>query len=141
VPRSNDPAERARIIASAAPNQLIPTSATTYRRWVNFSWAVVEQGGQAAAGEWTSAEQQRLEAIVSYAHQQGLLVRFYTLNGHAPAAGKGWSAGYNFGSLEAVQPRWRGAIKAGVDLIATDQYEELAALIRSLSTAGAGQQR
>jgi len=55
-----------------------------------------------------------------------LAIRFYTLNGHAPAAGLGWSAGYNFGSLDAVRARWRAAIDAGVDLLATDQYELLA---------------
>jgi hypothetical protein len=53
-------------------------------------------------------------------------IRFYTLNGHAPEAGLGWSAGYNFGSVEAARIRWRAAIDAGVDLLATDQYELLA---------------
>ena len=33
---------------------------------------------------------------------------------------------YNFGSLEAVRHRWRAAIAAGVDFVATDQYEEFA---------------
>jgi hypothetical protein len=132
---SDDPAERARLLRGAAPHELVPTSATTYRRWVNFSWAAVEEGGAAKGGEWTADEQQRLESIVNYAHQQRLLVRFYTLNGHAAAAGRGWSASYNFGSLDAVRLRWRAAINARVDLIATDQYEELAAQMRT-----AGQQ-
>ena len=66
-----------------------------------------------------------------YAHQQGLLIRFYTLNGHTAAANRGWTASYNFGSLDAVRARWRAAIAARADLIATDQYEELAALLKA----------
>jgi hypothetical protein len=104
----------------------MPTRATNYRRWVNFSWAVVERGGQTKAEAWTPADAARLKALVDRAHAMNLAIRFYTLNGHAPADGQGWSAGYNFGSLDAVRPRWRAAIDAGVDLLATDQYELLA---------------
>ncbi len=70
------------------------------------------------------ADRARLDALVGRAHGLGLWVRFYTLNGHAPNA-QGWSDGYNFGSLAAVQPRWRAAIEAGVNFIATDQYRRL----------------
>jgi len=131
IRQSDDPAERARILHNAAPTELIPTAATSYRRWVNFSWGVVEEGGAAKAGDWTSDERRRLEAVVGYAHRQGLLVRFYTLDGFAAAANRGWSASYNFGSFDAVQTRWRAVIDARVDLIATDQYEELAALLKA----------
>src|SRR6185503_11035779 len=131
IPRSDDPAERARILHRAALHELIPTAATSYRRWVNFSWGVVEEGGASQAADWTSDEQRRLEAVVNYAHKQGLLVRFYTLDGHTAAANRGWTASYNFGSLEAARARWRAAIEAHVDLIATDQYEELAALLKT----------
>ncbi|MEO7271616.1 MAG: hypothetical protein ABI211_06375, partial [Vicinamibacterales bacterium] len=34
------------------------------RRWVNFPWAVVEAGGQGKAGEWTTADNVRLRALV-----------------------------------------------------------------------------
>ena len=37
-------------------------------------------------------------------------------------AEQGWSPGYNFGSIDAAESRWRAAIDAGVDFIATDQY-------------------
>ena len=62
------------------------------------------------------------------AHDAGLWIRFYTLNGHSPEHGKhmGYTPSYNFGSLEAVRHRWRAAIAAGVDFVATDQYEEFA---------------
>jgi hypothetical protein len=115
----------------ATPATLIPTRATNYQRWTNSSWLVVERGGQAGAGDWTSADATRLASIVNRAHESGLWIRFYTLNGHAPDAGLGWSASYNFGSLETARIRWRAAIAAGVDFIATDQYEEFARERRS----------
>ena len=136
---SDDAAERARIIHSAAPHELVPTAATSYRRWVNFSWGAIEEGGPAAAGEWTSDDERRLEAVVGYAHSQGLFVRFYTLNGHTAAANHGWGASYNFGNLDAVRARWSAAIRAKVDLIATDQYEELASQLRSAPPPAAAQ--
>ena len=123
---SNDPEVRAEAAVTAAPAALLPTGVTNYRRWANFPWAVVERGGQTRAGDWTSADMSRLTSIVSRAHELGLWVRFYTLNGMASADDQGWSAGYNFGSPSAVRTRWRAAIDAGVDLIATDQYEAAA---------------
>ncbi|HYI31622.1 MAG TPA: hypothetical protein VD863_27620, partial [Bradyrhizobium sp.] len=118
LPASDDPAERARILRVATPRELVPTAATNYRRWVNFSWGAVEEGGPSRAGDWTREDQDRLDAVVSYAHRQGLLVRFYTLNGHTAAMNRGWTASYNFGDLEAARRRWRGAMASGVDLIA-----------------------
>ena len=124
--------QRARALAAASPQQLIAGPATNYRRWVNFSWQVVEHGGPPRAGEWHSTDAARLQAVVDHAHNLGYLVRFYTLNGHAASEHPEWSASYNFGSFEAVRRRWQAAIAAGVDLIATDQYEEFAALLRLL---------
>lgn len=127
--REEDPDRRAKILAAAQPTVLVPWKATNYRRWTNFAWNVVEEGGQQKAGGWTAADAARLNAIVKRAHDQGLWVRFYTLNGHPPASSQGWTAGYNFGSTAAVRARWQAAIDAGVDFIATDQYEGLAELI------------
>ena len=59
----------------------------------------------------------------------GLWIRFYTLNGHRPDDSLGWTASYNFGSVDAARARWNAAIAAGVDFIATDQYEELDSLL------------
>ena len=108
-----------------------PMPATNYRRWWNHPWKVVEREGQPAAAAWTASDNARLNAIVGTAHAAGLWIRFYTLNGVAPGEGdaQNWSPGYNFGSTEAVQLRWRAARDAGVDFIATDQYEELAAVL------------
>ena len=129
LPGADDPEAPARVAATAAPAALIPWTATSYHRWTNFAWNVVERGGQRQAADWTEVEAARLKAIVARAHEQGLWVRFYTLNGHAPSAGRGWSSGYNFGSAAAVHERWQSAIDAGVDFVATDQYEDFALML------------
>jgi hypothetical protein len=123
-------AERAHAAVIMTPAQLLTEKPTNYRRWWNNSWAVVEEGGQHNAGEWTAADNRRLRSLVDYAHQQGFWIRFYTLDGFAPADDQGWGQSYNFGSREAVLPRWHAAWDAGVDFIATDQYEDLAKLVR-----------
>jgi glycerophosphoryl diester phosphodiesterase len=91
---------------------------------------VVETEGQRRAGDWTDAEALRLARLVERAHDAGLWLRLYTLNGAGDALSRerGWFAGYDFGSLDAARRRWRACLEAGVDFVATDQYEELAAL-------------
>ena len=105
------------------------SAATNYRRWWNNAWSLVEEGGQRQAREWSEAEAKRLRALTRKAHGAGLWIRLYTLNGHDDADSQGWSRGYNFGSSEAVRTRWRAAIDAGVDFVATDQYEAFGALV------------
>jgi hypothetical protein len=114
-----------------AVNPAIPR-ATNYLRWSNNPWSTVEPEGQRSAGAWTNDDRERLRSLVDTAHAAGLWIRFYTLNGHSPEEGErqGWSPGYNFGSLEAARIRWRAAIDAGVDFVATDQYEDLAGILR-----------
>jgi hypothetical protein len=90
----------------------------------------VEEGGQRNAGDWTAADDRRLRALVRHAHRLGYWIRFYTLDGFAPDENRGWEEGYNFGSRQAAMARWKAAIAAGVNLIATDQYEALAAAMR-----------
>lgn len=127
VPPANLSArEQAAWLATVDPAELMPHRRTNYRRWTNFSWFAVERGGAISAGPWTADEAQRLRALVNRAHALDLWIRFYTLNGHPADDEHGWSPGYNVGSLEAVQERWRAAITAGVDFIATDQYEAFA---------------
>ncbi|MGC1304620.1 MAG: hypothetical protein WA840_19800 [Caulobacteraceae bacterium] len=116
--------------AVATPaDQLLTTPATNYRRWWNNSWYEVEEGGQSRAGDWTAADDQRLRALVDRAHQLGYWIRFYTLDGFSPAEDHGWGGYYNFGSQAQVIPRWKATIAAGVNFIATDQYEGLAAYL------------
>lgn len=117
--------QRAHALAHAAPDVLLATPATNYRRWWNNSWWEVEEGGQQHAGDWTETDNSRLQALVDHAHRMGYMIRFYTLDGFPPAEDQGWGNYYNFGSLAAVKKRWRAAINDGVDMIATNQYEEL----------------
>jgi hypothetical protein len=101
---------------------VIPAGATNYRRWVNFPWAVVEAGGQGKAADWTTADNARLRALVARAHEKQLWIRFYTLNGEDDQP----AGGYNFGSAASALDRWKAAIDARVDFLATDQYEKFA---------------
>jgi hypothetical protein len=113
-----------------------PGPKTNYRRWWNNSWTQIEPEGQPKAEAWTPEDEQRLTAAVKAAHAAGLWVRFYTLDGYDPAdTSGGWGASYNFGSIEAARTRWRAAIRAGVDFIAVNQYEEFSRELRQ-SQAG-----
>lgn len=115
------------------PDQLLSDRATNYRRWWNSSWYPVEEGGQNKAGDWTATDNRRLRALVDHAHQMGYWVRFYTLDGFASNEDQGWGNYYNFGSKQAVILRWKAAIAAGVNFVATDQYEELAPYMKQNS--------
>ncbi len=119
---------RLRMFAAGRPDR----NADNFRRWVNYAWKDVEPGGQAKAGEWSAEDAARLKTLVDNAHRRGYWIRFYTLNGHGAGdtALRGWSPGYNFGSLEAVTLRWNAAKAAGVDFVASDQYEDCAKALR-----------
>jgi len=123
----------AQIHSSAA--LLIKPRVSNYARWVNFPWSVVEVGGQTKAGAWTAVDSTRLYTLVLRAHAQGLWIRYYTLDGFAPDGDQGYTASYNFGSEVAAAERWRAVIGAGVDFVATDQYEAFAATQRRMRTA------
>ena len=132
IPGASDE-ERAHYRATLSPEELLAERPTNYRRWWNNSWGEVEEGGQTRAGDWTAAGAKRLRALVDRAHSLGFWIRFYTLDGFAERDDHGWDRGYNFGSFEAARIRWRAAIEAGVDFIATDQYEDLAKELRGTS--------
>jgi hypothetical protein len=121
--------DRVHQLATLPPDQLLTERPSNYRRWWNNSWYEVEEGGQPKAGDWTRADADRLRALVNYAHKMGYWIRFYTLDGFAPAEDRGWDQGYNFGTRAAVEARWKASIKAGVNFIATDQYEDLASVL------------
>ena len=124
--------QRVHYLATATPGQLISAPPTNYRRWWNNSWWEVEEGGQHQAGDWTPANNQRLRSLVDHAHQLGYWIRFYTVDGFTPAEDRGWGTDYNFGSRDAALLRWQAEIQAGVNFIATDQYEALSAVLRQL---------
>jgi hypothetical protein len=116
--------------ATVSPKVLIGEKPTNYRRWWNGSWYAVEEGGEPRAGDWTTTDNARLRALVDYAHKTGYWVRFYALDGFAPSEDQGWGNTYNFGSRDAVILRWKAAIAAGVNFIATNQYEDLAPYLK-----------
>lgn len=132
----------------AAPEVIGAEKANNYRRWWNNPWDVVEAAGQQHAGEWTPEKMARLKALVARAHANGLWIRFYTLDGatEKELSCNGWFHGYNFGSLAAARIRWKAAIDAHVDYLASDQYELVGKEIRTesrssgaaLSKAGIG---
>jgi uncharacterized Ntn-hydrolase superfamily protein len=125
-----------RLLATLPPEQLLSAPPTTYRRWWNLSWYAVERDGQRQAGDWTDADNRRLTALVDHAHKLGYWIRFYTLDGFAAADNRGWSASYNFGSPEAAALRWKAALDAGVNLIATDHYEALGKMMHERRLIG-----
>jgi hypothetical protein len=111
-------------VAAMPPHVLVTGHATNYRRWWNNSWAIVEAGGPPKASDWSMRDRDRLRMLVDHAHDRGLWIRFYTLNGHEVSESQGWNSSYDFGSLQAARLRWRAAIQAGADFVATDQYEQ-----------------
>ncbi len=114
--------------AGGQPADVMPGRRTNYHRWWNNPWSVVEPGGPRAAGNWSADDERRLRQLVGMSHRAGLWIRFYTLDGLDPAdRSNGWSADYNFGSLDAARERWLAASAAGVDFVAVDQYEAFAA--------------
>jgi hypothetical protein len=131
IPARSD-SERQHLEATIPPQELLSERPTNYRRWWNSSWFKVEEGGQHHAGAWTDADDRRLRALVDHAHRLGYWIRFYTIDGFTAATSQGWNDSYNFGSRESAAERWRAAVRAGVNLIATDQYEDLAKAMREL---------
>lgn len=117
--------QRIELAIATPPERLLIERPTPYRRWWNNSWYVVERGGARGAGDWNTQDIARLKSLVDYAHNLGFRIRFYTLDGFTPETNQGWDANYNFGSFAASRIRWLAARDAGVDFIATDQYEDL----------------
>jgi hypothetical protein len=105
--------------------------ADNYHRWSNHNWSALEARWPFWAAQWSTPKQKRLDAMVASEHARGLWTRVYCLDGESGVERRrnGWSWDANFGSVPAVQKRWQAAISAGVDFIATDQYEGLAALL------------
>jgi hypothetical protein len=117
---------------TAGPEAIAPDAPDNYHRWWNNAWNVIEAGGQPNAGDWNAEKGKRLGDFVAYAHQRGFWIRFYTLDGVTVQQESclGLFHGYNFGSRAAAEQRWQAAAKAGVDYIASDQYEELGRMLK-----------
>jgi hypothetical protein len=128
---AKDEREHDHLLATLPPEVLLSAPPTNYRRWWNNPWAVVEEGGPPHAGSWIARDERRLRAVVDHAHKLGYWIRFYALDGFTPAENRGWDRDYNFRSREAAAVRWRACFRAGVNLLATDQMEDVAAAIHA----------
>ena len=116
---------------SVDPEQVISTRADTYRRWWGVDWAYIEPGGETSGKPWTSESDTRLRKWINYGHRLGYFVSVYCLDGYTADENQGWDKDYNFGSKDAVLARRKATIAARPDFISTDQYEELAHLVRA----------
>lgn len=115
--------------STASPEEILTHPADNFRRWWNNSWNPIEAGGAFSAGEFTPESATRIKAFVEHAHKLGYWIRFYSLNGDPEGGKNGQSPTYNFRTLERVTQRWRACFDAGVDFIASDQYEDLQRLL------------
>lgn len=114
-------------------SELVSEPAGNYRRWWNATWELVEVGPPDEAGGWTAAKEARLKEVVDYGHKMGYFVAFKCRTGFkAGTVDKlGWEEEFNFGSLESATIRWKATAKVGADFIATDQFEDVANVVRS----------
>ncbi len=108
--------------------EYFPEPATAFYRVFNFQWKHIERDPNFKAGAFTAAERSRLDALVKLAHQKGYWLRTWTLNATDPF----WGTDENFGSREAVLERWRAALEAGVENVATDEYEMAGEFLRGI---------
>jgi hypothetical protein len=124
-------AERLANMVKMEPKQLLDKHADNYHRWFGTDWAFIELCGPTHRSDWSVTAEARVKRIVDYGHGLGYLVSFYSINGFNDEQNQGWTPEFNFGSREAASVRWNAAIQAHADFIATDQYEDVAELVRS----------
>ncbi len=122
-------AERLAGLLKIQPEQLVSKHADNWRRWFGTDWNFIETCGP-KHGEWTPATEARMKHFVEYGHSLGYVVSFYEVNGFSEDQNQGWTTEYNFGSRQAALVRWNALIAAHADFIATDQYEDVAEVIR-----------
>jgi hypothetical protein len=124
-------AERMAGLLKIDPDTLVTRHADNYHRWFGTDWNFIEPCG-AAHKDWSAEAEARLNKFVRRGHSLGYMVGVYGINGWTESENQGWTPEYNFGSKEASAVRLRAIVKAKVDFISTDQYEEAAKVIHSL---------
>ncbi len=122
--------ERMAGLLTIDPDTLVTRHADNYHRWFGTDWNFIELCGPAHK-EWSAEAEARLNKFVERGHSLGYLVGVYGINGWAESENRGWTPEYNFGSAKDAQVRLKAALKAKVDFISTDQYEQTASFIRS----------
>jgi hypothetical protein len=123
-------AERFAGLVKIQPEQMLTKHADNWRRWFGTDWNFIELSGPSHGADWNPETEARVKHFVDYGHSLGYLVSFYEINGFAKEQNEGWTDEYNFGSRHAAEVRIKAAIAAHADFIATDQYQEVASLIR-----------
>ena len=130
-PKKLPKAQALAAMPSAEPEQLVSVKADNWRRWFGVNWAFIEECGPKHAADWSDQAAQRMKKFVDHGHRLGYFVSFYSINGFTDSENKGWTNEFNFGSRQAAEIRWKAAAKAHADFIATDQYEDLAKVVRA----------
>jgi hypothetical protein len=124
-------AERLAGLVSIQPEQMVAKRADNWRRWFGTDWNFIELSGPAHGGDWSASTEARVKHFVDYGHSLGYLVSFYEVNGFTDGENQGWTAEYNFGSKDAALVRWKALLASHADFIATDQYEDVARVVRA----------
>ena len=123
-------AEKNAAMPTLNPEELMTTKADNYHRWFGTDWGFIERVGKDSQ-PWGPEAGARLKKFVTLAHSRGYLISFYSVNGFSESENQGWTDEFNFGSRSNAEVRWKAARAAGADLIATDQYEDLARVLKS----------
>ena len=123
-------AERMAGLLKIDPATLVSKRADNYHRWFGTDWNFIELCGPAHK-DWSPEAEARLRKFVELGHSMGYMVGVYGINGWTESENQGWTAEYNFGSRAAADVRLKAALKAKVDFISTDQYEETAKVVRA----------
>ena len=99
---------------------------------VEQSWGVVERAVSSMPGSGLPRMRERLAAAGEACSCSRVLdpVLHARWRDGKEESCNGWFRSYNFGSLGAAEERWRAAQRAGVDYIASDQYELLGEFLR-----------
>jgi hypothetical protein len=97
----------------------ITEPATAFYRIFNFEWKHIEGVPNNKAGDFTASKRARLNALAAAAHSKGYWLRTWNLN----ATNLDWGEAHCFGTKGALFTRWRAAQQAGIEMIATDEYE------------------
>ena len=128
-PKKLPRAEKNAAMPSIPVEQLLTRKADNYHRWFGADWGFIEVAGKQAK-PWGPEAEARLKKFITYGHSMGYLVSFYAVNGFSESENQGWTDEFNFGSRANAEVRWNAAKTAKADLVATDQYEDLARFLR-----------
>jgi len=109
------------------PTEYAAEGASKFCRFISMYWGHIERGGPGHSYRWNSQKTHRLNTIIAVAHASGYRLRFYTLNARQGGPRM------RFPKPAIAHDRWRRAAFAGADWIATDEYEDIVAVLHKES--------